>query len=430
MQIPIDRYELDNGMRVVLSEDHTNPVVALNIWYNVGSRNENPGSTGLAHLFEHMMFQGSLHVPETGHIAHVERAGGSLNASTWLDRTNYYDTVPSDRLELVLWLESDRLGWFLPALTQEKLDNQRDVVKNERRQRVDNQPYGDWDERLQGLLFPPDHPYHHSVIGSMADLDAASLDDVADFFRTYYAPNNAVLTLCGDFDPAEARRLIERWFGPIPRGPAIPPIPGRPVLEPFKLGREVRDEVRGGVPLPRVYLGYRVPVYGTHDYYVADVLSELLAGGKSARLYRELVRGKRLARSVAAFILPVVTGAAWMMIRGNGGPGEDPAVLERALLDEVARLAAEGPDAAELERAVTGVEARQIFELQKVNERADQISMLTTHFDAPELINTELDRYRAVTIGDVRRVAAEYLGADNRVVLTYLPENGAAAEAA
>jgi predicted Zn-dependent peptidase len=424
MQIPIDRYELDNGLTVILSEDHTNPVVAVNLWYNVGSRDERPGRTGLAHLFEHMMFQGSQHVPETGHIAHVERAGGSLNASTWLDRTNYYDTVPADRLELVLWLESDRLGCFVPALTQEKLDNQRDVVKNERRQRVDNQPYGDWDERLQGLLYPPDHPYHHSVIGSMEDLDAASLDDVANFFRTYYAPNNAVLTLCGDFDPAEARRLIHRWFGPIPRGPAIPPVPGRPLLDPFKLGQEVRDIVIGGVPLPRVYLAWRIPVYGTPEYYAADVLSELLAGGKSARLYRELVRGRRLARSVAAFLLPVVTGASAMIVRGNVPEGEDPTVLERALLDEVERLAHEPAGAAELERAVTGLEARHIFELQKVNERADQISMLTTYFDTPELINTELDRYRAVTLDDVRRVAASFLGADNRVVLTYVPNGG------
>ena len=431
MQIPIERYELGNGLKVVLSEDHTNPVVALNIWYNVGSRNEVPGRTGLAHLFEHMMFQGSQHVPETGHIAHVERVGGSLNASTWLDRTNFYDTVPSDRLELVLWLESDRLGCYLPALTQEKLDNQRDVVKNERRQRVDNQPYGDWDERVQAMLFPPDHPYHHSVIGSMEDLDAASLDDVADFFRTYYAPNNAVLTLCGDFDPAEARRLIDRWFGPIPRGPAIPPLPGKPALEPFKLGREVRHTSVGGVPLPRIYLAWRIPAYGTPEYYAADVASELLAGGKSARLYRHLVRERRLARSVAAFLLPVVTGGSAMIARGNGSAGDDPAVLERAMLDEVERMATELADPVEMERAITGLEARHLFEMQKVNERADQISMLTTYFDQPELVATEVDRYRAVTAEDVRRVAAEYLTADNRVVLTYLPDDGAArAEAA
>jgi predicted Zn-dependent peptidase len=426
MQIPIERYQLANGLKVVLSEDHTTPVVALNIWYNVGSRNERPGRTGLAHLFEHMMFQGSVHVPDTSHIAQVERAGGSLNASTWLDRTNYYDTVPSDRLELVLWLESDRLGWFVPALTQDKLDNQRDVVKNERRQRVDNQPYGDWDERIQAMVYPSDHPYHHPVIGSMEDLDATTLDDVADFFQTYYAPDNAVLTLCGDFDPDEARRLIDRWFGEIPRGPGIPPIPGKPVLEPLKIGREVRETRRGGVPLPRVYLAWRLPVYGTQDYYVGDVASELLAGGKSARLYRSLVRDQRLARGVAAFLLPVVTGASALIARGNLPAGADPEVLERAIRDEVRRLGEGEVDPAEVERAVTGIESRHIFELQKVNERADQLSQLTTFFDDPGLINTELDRYRAVTADDVRRFAQEYLTDDNLAVLTYLPDAEAA----
>jgi predicted Zn-dependent peptidase len=422
MQIPIERFQLDNGLRVVLSPDHANPVVAVNLWYEVGSRNERAGRTGLAHLFEHMMFQGSQHVPETGHIAHVEWVGGSMNGSTWLDRTNYFETLPADRLELALWLESDRMGWFLPALTQEKLDNQRDVVKNERRQRVDNQPYGDWDELLQSLLYPADHPYHHSVIGSMEDLDAASLDDVRDFFRTYYAPNNAVLTLCGDFEREEARALVERWFGPIPQGPAVPPVPGQPRLEPFRLGGEVRHDRVGGVPLPRVYLAWRTPAYGNPGYYAADLASELLAGGKSARLYRALVREQRLARSVAAFVLPVVTGAAALIVRGDTGPGGQPGALEEALKREIARLGSEGPDAQEMERALTGLEARHLFELQRVSERADQLSMFTTFFDDPGLINSELDRYRAVTAGEVRDFVREYLGDDNRVVLTYFPD--------
>ena len=429
MQIPIERFTLGNGLRVVLSEDHSNPVVAVNLWYDVGSRNERPGRTGLAHLFEHMMFKGSQHVGEPGHIAHVERVGGSLNASTWLDRTTYYDTVPADRLELALWLESDRMGFFLPALSREKLDTEREVVKNERRQRVDNQPYGDWDERLQALLYPPDHPYHHPVIGSMADLEAMGLEDVRDFFRTFYAPNNAVLTLCGDFEPAGARELVERWFGPIPRGPGLPPLPGRPVLDPLRLGAEARGVVEGGVPLPRVYVAWRIPPYGAPEYYAADVLSELLAGGKSSRLYRDLVRERRLARSVGAFVLPVVTGASALIVRGSVPPAGDAAALEAAVLAEVERIAAGGPDAAELERALTGLEARHVFELQKVDERADQLSMLATYFDDPGLINTELDRYRAVTAAAVQRLAREYLGDDNRVVLTYLPGAAAAEEA-
>ncbi|HEX5082639.1 MAG TPA: pitrilysin family protein, partial [Blastocatellia bacterium] len=203
-KIPHEKYTLPNGLTVILHEDHTTPIVAVNIWYHVGSKNERRGRTGFAHLFEHMMFQGSEHVPATAHFAYIEKAGGTLNGSTWLDRTNYFETVPSHYLELVLWLESDRMGHLAPAMTQEKLDNQRDVVKNERRWRVDNQPYGDWDERLQTMLYPSEHPYHHSVIGSMEDLDAASLQDVVDFFGTFYAPNNAVLTVCGDFDHGTA----------------------------------------------------------------------------------------------------------------------------------------------------------------------------------------------------------------------------------
>src|SRR5690606_5932666 len=198
----------------------------------------------------------SAHVPETAHFALIEQAGGSLNGSTWLDRTNYFETLPAHYLELALWLESDRMGFLLPAMTQEKLDNQRDVVKNERRWRVDNQPYGDWDERIQAMVFPPDHPYHHSVIGSMEDLDAATLEDVTEFFRTYYAPNNAALTVCGDFEPGAALEMIERYFGPIPAGPPPPPLPGTPDI-PTRLSAPVRETLEGDVGLPRVYAAFR-----------------------------------------------------------------------------------------------------------------------------------------------------------------------------
>jgi predicted Zn-dependent peptidase len=428
MQIPIERHTLDNGLRVVLSEDHTLPIVAVNLWYNVGSRNERPGRTGLAHLFEHMMFQGSANVPENQHITLVERAGGSVNASTWLDRTTYYETLPASHLELALYLEADRMASFVDALTQEKFENQREVVKNERRQRVDNAPYGDWDERIQRLVFPQDHPYHHSVIGSMDDLDAATLDDVADFFRTYYAPNNCVLTVCGDFDRAEALRLIDRWLGSIPRGPRVPPLPGRPEVQPLLLGGEVRETVEGAVAVPRVYMAFRIPPYGQQDYYVADVLTEILASGKSARLYRSLVRERQVARGIAAFVLPVVTGASALILRGNVPPGQAPGPVEEALVAEVGRLGEEPPAPAEMERALVALEARQVMSLQKFSERADQLSMLATYFDAPELINEELDRYRAVTAEDVQRFVRTYVVPENRVVLTYLPQ--AAQEAA
>jgi zinc protease len=419
MKIPIRRFQLHNGLRVVLSEDHRQPVVAVNLWYNVGSRNERVGRTGFAHLFEHMMFQGSENVPDTQHIAHVERVGGSMNGSTWLDRTNYFETVPADRLELALWLESDRMGFLLPAMTQEKLDNQRSVVQNERRWRVDNQPYGDWDERLQALVYPPDHPYHHSVIGSMEDLEAATLEDVQHFFRTYYAPNNAVLTICGDFDPAHARELVERYFGPIPRGLDVPPLPGQPQLEP-RLPGPVREQVEAEVALPRVYLAFRIPPYGDQGFYAADVATSVLAGGKSSRLYRTLVRERQLAQDVAAYAFPVVTGAAMLVLWATGVSGGDVDQLEAAVWEELEALG-RGVEAAEVDRAVTGTEARQLIALQQVGERADQISMFTTLFDDPARVNTELDRYRAIDPEEVRRFALESLRRDSAVVLTYLP---------
>jgi zinc protease len=420
MAIPIERFELANGLRVVLSEDRRQPVVAVNLWYNVGSRNERPGRTGFAHLFEHMMFQGSEHVPDTEHIAHIERVGGSMNGSTWLDRTNYFETVPANRLELALWLEADRMGYLLPAMTQEKLDNQRSVVQNERRWRVDNQPYGDWDERIQALVYPEDHPYHHSVIGSMEDLDAATLDDVGAFFETYYAPNNAVLAICGDFDPAGARALVEEYFGGIPRGPDVPPLPGTPQI-PERMEGQVRRTVESSVALPRVYLAFRIPAYGREDFVPADVAANLLASGKSSRLYRSLVREQRLAQSVVAYAFPIVTGAAMLVVWATANPGVGLDALEAALWGEIAALAGDLP-ASELERAVTGIEARQLIGLQQVGERADQISMFTTFFDEPERINTELDAYRALTVDDVRRVAGRHLRPEGAVVLSYLPQ--------
>jgi len=421
MRIPIERFTLENGLRVVFSEDHALPVVAVNLWYNVGSRNERPGRTGFAHLFEHMMFQGSQNVPNTEHIAHIERVGGSMNGSTWLDRTNYFETVPAHQLELALWLESDRMGFLLPAMTQEKLDNQRSVVQNERRQRVDNQPYGDWDERIQALVYPPEHPYHHSVIGSMEDLDAATLEDVAEFFRTYYAPNNAVLSVVGDFKREEALALVERYFGSLPRGPEPPPLPGRPELS-LRIGREVREVVEATVALPRVYLAYRIPPYGSDEFYPADIAAHLLAAGKASRLYRSLVREQRIAQDVVAYAFPIVTGASMMVLWATAAPGRLLEDVERALLAQVDALSEAPPSEAEMQRALTRIESRETIGMQQVGERADHLSLYTTLFDDPERINTELDRYRAVTPEQVQRMAREYLVEENRVVLSYTPK--------
>jgi zinc protease len=420
MKFPIETRRLANGLRVNLSLDRSHPVVAVNLWYNVGSRNEREGRTGFAHLFEHMMFQGSQNVPDTQHIAHIERAGGSMNGSTWLDRTNYFETVPSNRLELALWLESDRMGFLLPAMTQEKLDNQRDVVKNERRWRVDNQPYGDWDERLQALVYPSDHPYHHSVIGSMEDLDAATLEDVQAFFRTYYAPNNAVLTVCGDFDPAQAMELIEAYFGGIPRGPEPPAIPGRVAIPP-KLEAPVRDTVEGAVALPRVYTAFRIPPYGEQSFYVGDVVAHLLANGKASRLYGGLVR-EQLAQGVSAYAFPIVTGASMLIIWVTANPQTSAERAEKGVWDEIDRLRSEGCTAEELERVVTSIEARETISLQRVGERADQISMFTTLFDDPGRINEELDAYRKITTEDVRNFVNEYMPRSASATLTYLPK--------
>jgi zinc protease len=423
IDVAFERHVLGNGLRVVLSRDTSAPVVAVNLWYNVGSRNERPGRTGFAHLFEHMMFQGSANVPEMAHFSLIEQAGGSLNGSTWLDRTNYYETLPAHYLELGLWLESDRLGWLLPAMTQEKLDNQRDVVKNERRWRVDNQPYGDWDERLQAMMYPPDHPYHHSVIGSMEDIDAASLEDVEQFFRTYYAPNNAVLSLVGDIDPPRALELVEQYFGGIPRGPSIPPVPGRTELPPV-LGTAVHETVEQDISLARVYQAYRTPAYGSSEYYAALVASYVLAWGHASLLYRTLVREQQVAQDVVAYAFPIVVGASMLVTWATVRPESDADIVERALSQQIESLATVGD--ADVERAVALLESRNLADLQTVDERADQLSMYTTLFDDPGRINTELSRVRAVTAADVRAFAEKHLRADNRAVLRYVPRNGAA----
>jgi zinc protease len=423
VDIDFEEFTLGNGLRVVLSPDRSAPVVAVNLWYNVGSRNERAGRTGFAHLFEHMMFQGSENVPELEHFALIEQAGGSLNGSTWLDRTNYYETLPAHQLELGLWLESDRMGFLLPAMTQEKLDNQRDVVKNERRWRVDNQPYGDWDERIQAMMYPPAHPYHHSVIGSMEDLDAASLEDVQQFFRTYYAPNNAVLTLVGDIDVQRARDLVERYFGSIPRGADIPPIPGTTEL-PATLGGEIRERVEQDISLARVYHAYRTPRYGDDDFYAGYVASYILGYGRAALLYRTLIRDQQLAQDVVAYAFPIVVGSSLLVLWATARPGVDVDALDDAVSAQVAALADVSEE--DVERALAILEVRHLEDLQTVDERADRLSMHATLFGDPGRINTELARIRAVTAEEVRAFARSYMQPENRGVLTYVPKGGAA----
>jgi predicted Zn-dependent peptidase len=419
----IDQH-LQNGLRLIVAEDHLAPVVAINLWYDVGSKHEQPGKTGFAHLFEHVMFQGSRHVSKAEHIALVQAAGGTMNGTTWLDRTNYFETLPSHQLDLGLWLEADRMATLLDALSQENLDNQREVVKNEKRWSYDNRPYGSWQEKLQAHLYPAEHPYHHPTIGSMADLDAASLDDVKAFFQTYYAPNNAVLSVVGDVDADAVRASVERYFGGIPANPDIPPLADLSL--PPTLGREIREVVHDRVPLPRIYVGFRAPVYGDTRLDALEVAGQILAGGKGSRLHRRLVREERIAQDVALFTLGFIGGASvcagWATVR----PGISVDRVEAAFHEELERLSVEPVSDDELARAFALIEADELGALQRVEERADRLSMYATLFDRPALINEVLGRYLAVTPGAILEVSAATFRPDNRLVLTYLPEEPSA----
>jgi predicted Zn-dependent peptidase len=427
MPVPVVEFtdeRLPNGLRLIVAEDHLAPVVAVNLWYNVGSKHEVTGKTGFAHLFEHVMFQGSANVAKSEHFSLIQGAGGTLNGTTFLDRTNYFETVPSHQLELALWLEADRMGTLLDALSQENLDNQRDVVKNEKRWSYDNRPYGSWILKMLGHLYPVEHPYHHPTIGSMEDLDAASLDDVRTFFATYYAPNNAVVSVAGDCEHDQVRAWVDRYFGPIPPNLAIPPLPDMSL--PPVIGEERREVVYDNVPLPRVCFGFRAPAFGDPRVDAIDVATNLLSGGKSSRLHRRLVREERLAQDVVIATLPATGGASavfgWATVR----PGVDVAAVEAAYLDELEKLATEAPTDDEMVRAKALTEADELGALSRVEERADRLSMYATLFDDPGLINRILGRYLSVTAEDIRSVAREVFRADNRVVLTYLPKDGAA----
>jgi zinc protease len=426
MRIPIETTRLDNGLTVVLSRDPTAPIVAVNLWYHVGSANERPGRTGFAHLFEHMLFQGSANVEANEHFELISRAGGTLNGSTWLDRTNYFETVPSNQLAIALWLEADRMGGLLPAMTQQKLDGQRDVVKNERRWSVDNQPYGTWWERLPAIVYPPDHPFHHSLIGSMEDLSAATLDDVAEFFRTYYTPDNAVLTVAGDFETDMALRTIQEYFGPIPRGEGKPPLP--PMELPAKLGEWKREMVADDVRIPRLFLAFRSPAFGTPEYYAASVCATVLGVKSGSRLTRRLVRERLVASAVQAFTFDLPKGRDVLVIDASALAGVSPDALEEAVAEEVDAMRAGGITETELARAKAVIETDFVVSMQSAGERADKLSQFATYLGDPSLLNEQTARYTAVTVDDVNAFAGNMLGSDNRASLLYVPrgENGGA----
>ncbi len=416
-RLPLERHRLDNGLEIVLQPDTALPLVAVNLWYHVGSRDEQAGRTGLAHLFEHMLFQGSGNVGTNDHFRYVQQVGGVANGSTWLDRTNYYETMPSHQLDLALWLESDRMGFLLPALDQDKLDRQRDVVLNERRQTVDNQPYGRAGERLCEICFPLPHPYHWPVLGYPADLEATTLEDVESFFRRFYAPDNAVLTLAGDFEPRRALGSIERYFGDLQRGPGVePPSPPATIRPPG----ELRETMADNVELTRIYHAWALPPYGERAWYAAEMLASVLSQGKSSPLYRELVYERQLAQDVGIYVQPTELASMFLLV-ATARPDVDPDLLERALDDQLADAARQPPDPGELERARNHVRVDFLDQLQSLDQRADLLSQLTSYFDEPERLDTELDQYLDIEGEEMRALAAGLLGPERRVALRVVP---------
>ncbi|MFQ5529007.1 MAG: M16 family metallopeptidase [Gemmatimonadota bacterium] len=388
---PLSDIRLDNGLRLIVQPDPASPVVAVHIMYHVGSKNERPGMTGFAHLFEHLLFQGSEHVDGTSHLRLIQDAGGTLNGTTWFDRTNYFETVPSNRLDLALWLESDRMGFFLPAISQAKLDNQRDVVKNERRQSYENRPYGLAAETVLRETFPEGHPYRHPTIGYMEDLDRASLDDVTSFFKTYYGPANATLVIAGDVDVEVAADRVRHWFGPL-TGDEPPPVPAIPASP----HRETRAVIEDDVSVPRVYLTFPAPPFTGVGYEAADVLASLLAEGRSSRLYRALVYEQQVAADVSAYVWPTESvGMLWVVATAR--PGVDADALESAIREVLKDLGSTGPTTRELEGARNRARRQLVQRLESVGRRADLIAHAAVYRDDPGYVNAVFGAYAGVS---------------------------------
>ncbi len=418
---PIETTQLANGLRVVVSEDRTAPVVCVNLWYDVGSRHEPRGQTGFAHLFEHLMFEGSQHVKKTEHMKLVQGNGGSLNATTNPDRTNYFETMPSEHLELALWLEADRMGGLVPALTQETLDNQREVVKNERRQRYENVPYGDAWLRLLPLLYPQGHPYHHATIGSMEDLNAADLDTFKAFHKQYYAPNNAVLTVVGDVAAAEVFALAEKYFGPIATVPDIPPAPDGSLPVPATEG--ARETVTAPVPAARIYLSHRTYPFGTAGYDAVTVLATVLGNGRGSRLYQRLADGSRIAQPdyIGSYGVDLAHAPAPLIITATAKDGVSVETLEAGLAEVVRSLVDEPVTAEELDRAKALLTTAWWRGVSTVGGRADLLGRYATQFGDPATAADRLPKWLAVTAEEVTEAARQVLAPESRITLTYIP---------
>jgi zinc protease len=415
--IPFEKYKLKNGLEVILSENHTLPLVSVNLWYHVGPANEKAGRTGFAHLFEHMMFEGSQHVGGKAHFSYLEAAGATdINGTTNFDRTNYYETVPSNQLELALWLESDRMGYLLGTLDIEKLANQRDVVRNERRQSVENAPYGLAEEALVHLSLPKSHPYYAEVIGSHADVEAAKLEDVREFFRQYYTPNNATMAIVGDFDKTAIKTLVEKYFGSIPAGPAVPRID---VTTP-PITSERRATVTDQVELPRVYMGWITPPVFSAGDAECNFYSQILGGGKSSRLYKSLVYEKQIAQDVSTSMEETKLGSLFELIT-TAKPGVKPEDLEKAIDEVITKLAADGPTGAEVERARNLTETALVRGLQRTNGVANRLNYYNQFLGTADYFAKDIARFDAVKPADVQRVAQTVFKKDARSVIYAVP---------
>ncbi len=419
LTVPYTQFTLPNGLNVILHRDTSVPVVAVNLWYHVGSANERVGRTGFAHLFEHVMFEGSMHVPEGSFDTWLEAAGANNNGSTNTDRTNYYIDLPANALELALFLESDRMGFLLDDKAPGKVDGQRDVVKNEKRQSVDNQPYGQAFVELSSLLYPPTHPYSWPVIGSMEDLSAASFEDVAQFFRTYYVPNNASLVIAGDLDLALTRTLVEKWFDDVPRGKPVAPLaPPGAVLDGVK-----RKTITDRVQLPRLYLAWHTPGLLKPGDATMDIVANLLSSGKNSRLYRRLVYDLQIAQDVTAFQQSQALGSNFL-IMATARPGQSLDKIQAVIDEELDLLRKEAPAAREMTRALNQTEASFYRNMERVGGFGGKADQLNAYFKAagtPDFFDQDLARYRAVTATEVQAAVDRYLPKDRRVELSVIP---------
>ncbi len=415
-KLQFEKITLPNGLEVILHEDHSTPIVVVNTWYKVGSGDEKPGRTGFAHLFEHVMFMGSENVPVGAFDKWLEAAGANNNGSTTEDRTNYYESLPSNALPLALWLDADRMGRLLPVMDQAKLDLQRDVVKNERRQRVDNVPYGKWRETVLATLYPANHPYHWPVIGSLADLSAASLEDVKEFFRTYYAPNNATMVIAGDFNRDSTLTWVNRYFGAIPRGPRMPARPAVPVVT---VQRDTFLVLEDRVTLARLHQTWKGErIYHENDAPL-DILASVLAGDKNSRLYKRLVFDMQVAQDVTAFNNSTKLDGDFNILV-TPKPGQTPTRMAELVKEEVSRIVADGITPRELARALNTRRSSFLDQVASVLGKSDRLAEYNYFAGTPDWIQQDAARYDRVTAADVQRVAAQYLTRP-KVVLTVVP---------